>query len=63
MWLRKYPVYLSNICLGTYEDKKKDNHATASNITISDWFELFLVSNGIIVISKVNHTWIIFPRS
>ena len=24
---------------------------------------MFLVSNSIIVISKVNHTWIIFPRS
>ena len=32
-------------------------------ITISDWFESFLVSNSIIVISKVSHTWIIFPRS
>ena len=35
----------------------------SSNVTISDWFEMFLVSNSIIVSSKVNHTWIIFPRS
>ena len=34
-----------------------------SDITISDWFEMVLVSNSIIVISKVDHTWIIFPRS
>ena len=34
-----------------------------SNTTISDWFEMFLISNSIIVISKVKHTWIIFPRS
>ena len=34
-----------------------------SNISISDWFEMFLVSSSIIVISKVNHTWIIFPWS
>ena len=31
--------------------------------TISDWFEMFSISNSIIVIYKVNHTWIIFPRS
>ena len=34
-----------------------------SNITISDWFEMFLVSNSITVISKVSHTWIFFPWS
>ena len=39
------------------------NHATISNITISNWFEMFLVSNSIFVLSKVNHTWIIFPWS
>ena len=39
------------------------NHATISNITISDWFEMFLVSNSITVISKVSHTWIFFPWS
>ena len=33
-----------------------------SNITISNSFEMFLVCNSIIIISKVNHTWIIFPR-
>ena len=36
---------------------------TISNITISDWFEMFLFSNSIIVIPKVNHTWVIFPHS
>ena len=39
------------------------NHATISNITINDWFEMILVSNSIIVIPKANHTWIIFPQS
>ena len=33
------------------------NHGTISNITITDWLEMFLVSNSIIFISKVNHTW------
>ena len=34
-----------------------------ATITLSDWFKMFLVSNSIIFIPKVNHTWIIFPRS
>ena len=35
-----------------------------SNITICGWLEMFLVSNSIIVISKVNHIWLSFldPR-
>ena len=34
-----------------------------SNVTISDWFDMCLVPNSIIVISKDNHTWIIVPWS
>ena len=39
------------------------NHATISNIIITNWFEKFLVSYSIIVIPKVSHTWIIIPWS
>ena len=38
--------------------RQLSNHATISSITISDWFEFFLVCNSIIAISKVSHAWI-----
>ena len=37
--------------------RQLSRHAAISNITINDWFEIYLISNSI------SHTWIIFPRS
>ena len=36
--------------------RQLSRHAAISNITIIDWFEIYLISNSI------SHTWIIFPR-
>ena len=39
----------------------KEIMSLSANITISDWLEMFLISNSIVVMAKVNHMWIIFP--
>ena len=64
-WAFLFKIYISTSIFFKVLDMEmaQGNHATICNITISDWLEMYLVSNSIIVISKVNHALIIFPRS